>query len=178
MVIKKFRTIKKKDYKKFIVFGIVLKIVSFILFSSILSGCNSFDKVQIGEIQEVKVNGITGQNIFLEFKVPIENLSKLNIKISEVNIKAKVNGTYIGKVSNIEKMKITKKSNNVYSVKMKLKVAGLFGALNTLKILKNNNSAEVTLDGSIRAKFFGLNKKIAISEKQTVDLSNFKNSLM
>src|SRR3989304_10373602 len=105
---------KKLKIKEMITYGIILKVISFIIFTLIMSGCKSFDKIVIGDIQEVKVNGIAGQTVYLEFRVPIENISKLNVKISDIDLKVNINGTYIGKVSNIEKIKISKKSSDIY----------------------------------------------------------------
>ncbi|MBN2520876.1 MAG: DUF3244 domain-containing protein [Bacteroidales bacterium] len=168
--------IKDLDYKEYLTYGLLLKVMSFIIFTSFFSGCKSFDKINIGEIQEVKVNGIAGQTVYLEFKVPIENVSKLNIKITDVDMRVEINDTYIGQVSNIEKIKISKKSNEVYDIKLKLKIAGLFGAFNALKVL-NDDKGNLYLNGDIKAKLMGINKTIEIDEKQEVDFSGYKNNL-
>ncbi len=170
------RKIRKVNYAKLLVLGIVLKTVSFLFFSSMITGCKSFDKINIGDIQEVKVDGIAGQTVFLEFKVPIENVSSLNVRITEVDLNVKVNGTFLGKVTNIEKVKIIRKSNEIYSIKLKLKIAGLFGALNSMKVL-NSESGELNLEGEIKAKIMGFNKRIEVSESQTVDFSSYKSKL-
>ena len=170
-----WRKIRRINYAKLLAAGVILKLASFIFFSSLISGCKSFDKINVGDIQEVKIEGIAGQNVFLEFKVPIENVSGLNVKIHEVDLNVKVNNTYLGKVTNIEKLKIIKKSNEVYTVKLKLKIAGLFGALNSLKVF-NEEKGEINLTGEIKAKFMGLNKKIEVNETQTVDFSGYKDN--
>ena len=160
------------NYSKIVATGIMIKIISFFIIASGFSGCKSFDKIAIGDIQEVSVNGIAGQTVYLEFKIPIENISRLNVKITEVNLKVNINGTYIGKVTNVDKIKIEKKSNEVYSINLKLKIAGLFGALNTLKVFKEDEG-ELNLEGVILAKLMGLKKVIEINETQTVDFSGY-----
>ncbi|MFC2138629.1 hypothetical protein ACFLTE_10670 [Bacteroidota bacterium] len=171
-----WRKIKGISYAKLFAAGIIFKLASFLLFSSLITGCKSFDKINVGDIQEVKVEGITGQNVFLEFKIPIENVSGLNVKINDVNLNVRVNDTYLGKVNNVEKIKIIKKSNEVYTIKLKLKIAGLFGALNSLKVF-NAESGELNLTGEIKAKIMGLNKKIEVNETQIVEFSSYKDSL-
>jgi len=171
-----WRKIRGINYAKLLAAGVILKLASFIFFSSLISGCKSFDKINVGDIQEVKIEGIAGQNVFLEFKIPIENVSALNVKINEVNLNVKVNDTYLGKVTNIEKLKIIKKSNEIYTIKLKLKIAGLFGALNSIKVF-NEKNGELNITGEIKAKFIGLNKKIEVNETQIVDFSSYKDSI-
>lgn len=147
-----------------------------IVFFIIICSCKSLDKIEIGDIQDVKINGIAGQTVFLEFSAPIKNNSGMNIKITGVNLDVKVDDVYIGKVNNLEIIKIGKKTQEVYTFKLKLKIAGLFGVFNVMKVFKADTGM-LNLTGDIKVKIMGMNKKIEVNEIQEINFAEFKNKL-
>ncbi|MBN2519833.1 MAG: hypothetical protein JXB17_04950 [Bacteroidales bacterium] len=148
------------------------------LFISVLviNACKLDEKIIIGDIQEVKIEGIAGQNVFLNFTVPVENNSGMSIKITQVDLDVKVDDVFLGKVSNLENIKIEKKSQNTYTFKLKLKINGIFGVINVMKVF-NADKGKLMLSGEIKIKSVGMYKKIRIDEVQEINFSEFKNKL-
>lgn len=138
-----------------------------------LGSCKTSDKIKIGDIQKVEMAGMAGSSIFLDVTLPIENSSNTTFRIVNMFLKLKANGEYIGDITNTKDIKILKHSELVYTIRLKLKIEGLFGIFNAAKLL-NGKNVYMEFSGEVKAKALGMTKRIEINEAKQINLSDEK----
>ena len=109
------------------------------------------------------MNGMVGDMIFLEVLTPVENRSKMNIKITSIDLDLNINEKYIGKLTNIDDIAIPKHSNEIYLVRLKLKIEGFFGILSAANLLSSQKKT-IHITGQIKAKSKGVIKIIEVDQ--------------
>ena len=144
---------------------LLIVFVSFLL----LSSCRSFKDISFGEIQGVELNSFAGNIAHLSLFVPVENPRGIGFRIQQMDLKLYYEGDYLGHVTNAEKIKIPRKSTDLYEIKLKVELPGIFGAMRALKFLKNPGGT-IKLAGEVKVKYLLLlGKTIEIKETHTLD---------
>jgi len=146
---------------------ITLQLIVLIL---LLSGCNVYKSVEVGDINDVRFRGMVDNKINLDLKVPISNPNNFNLKIKELDLDISVNGKYIGKMKNDTLIVIPKKYEGVTTFPVEIQVENILSSAMSFYKLKNAKQVEILIEGKIIAKSFLHRKTIKVSEKQTVNL--------
>ena len=146
---------------------VTLQLVVLIL---LLSGCNVYKSIDVGDISDVKFKGMTDNKINLDLKVPLTNPNNFNLKIKELDLDISVNGKYIGKMKNDTLIVIPKKYEGVTTFPVEIQVENILSSAMSFYKLKNAKQVEILIEGKIIAKSFLHRKTIKVSEKQTVNL--------
>lgn len=135
----------------------------FLLFSS----CIELEEVNVVSIGKVKLETIDGTMATVNVDVELENANFFGIKIKPSVLDIYVEEEYIGKVYLLEKVKIKKKSTQVYNAKIQL--AGEDGIL--LKVVKYSLKKElkIRLTGNVKGSVYGFPKKVQVNETKTID---------
>ena len=103
----------------------------------------------------------------MEVKVPVSNPSSHKIKIQEMELKTFINNRYVGKIICDEKIIIYPKSEELYTLNLKIKIANIFNAA-ILLMNPSNQRIHVGLEGVVKAKTCLITKKIEIDEVRDI----------
>ena len=136
-----------------------------------LFGCLQYKEVQIIKVIDVGIKNVSTKAINIEVAMQIKNPNKYDISIVGSDLTLFVKGKKLGVANIKEKIKLKKKSNDIYrfTIQSNLKdiSAGLLPIIMGL-ITKNSMSLEVK--GFIKAKAKGISKKVPIDFKKNVKL--------
>lgn len=147
-----------------------------ILFTGLIlsmSGCRSFKNVRIGDIQSIRIEKVSMQQVHFNLQVPIENPKRIPFRIVDMDLKLAFDGRYLGKVSNLDTIKVSGKSREIHDVNMRLQLPGLVGALNAISVLKED-AGNLSLTGDLKIKYLWLaGKQIEVEESQYVDMKGW-----
>jgi LEA14-like dessication related protein len=146
--------------------------IALLLFSIILllSGCNVYKSVEVGDINDVKLKGMVDNRITLDLKVPINNPNNFKLRIKELDLDISVNGKYLGKMKNDTLITIPKKYDGVTTFPVEIQVENILSSAMSFYKLKNAKQVEILIEGKIIAKSFLHRKTIKVSERQTINL--------
>ncbi len=136
----------------------------------IIGSCSMMQEVQVGDVQEIKINQIRKGQLDLELYIPIENPGKLNLKLTKIDLDLSLNGIELGNISNNKKVVINKMSNEIYMFPVEVELKGFMKTTMVLISLVEKSKAEYKLAGNLKVKFLFINRNIQIEEEGIVDL--------
>lgn len=145
---------------------ITLQLVSLIL---LLSSCNVYKSVDVGEINDIRFRGMVDNKINLDLKVPIKNPNNFKLKIKDLDLDISLNGKYIGKMRNDTLIVIPSNYEGISTFPVEIQVDNILSSAMMFYKLKNAKQVEILIEGKIIAKSFLYRKTIKVSEKQIVD---------
>ena len=97
----------------------------YIILLLLLSSCADFKDIEVGEPEDIKIKGIRDNVVRLGVKIPVKNPSSFNFRIKEINLKTSVNNQYLGRIVSDNIIVIPAKSNEIYNLNLKLKIANI-----------------------------------------------------
>lgn len=143
-----------------------LAILSIIL----LSGCGNLSEVEIGEPKEVKLKGFEENYLLINAKIPVKNPSIYPFRIKEIDVKVSLNGTYMGKLIVDDAVKIKPKSDKIYDLPVKIRLANVFGAAFVMMNMKSGNDVSVKFEGTVKAQSMLITREFPIDETKNIRL--------
>ncbi|MCE3296708.1 MAG: hypothetical protein K0R65_2422 [Crocinitomicaceae bacterium] len=142
------------------------KLLYFIVLTILLVSCEfhelDFDGMDSYKMEKFEDNKL---HVLLRLKIGNENWFKLKIKPSFMTVS--VDGKELGVVYLDEKVKIKKKTNDIYEAKIHLELAD--GAMFMLPTLMAKQQVNLTFEGNVKGKVFIFGKKIKVKETRTID---------
>ena len=135
-----------------------------------LGSCSMMQEIQVGDVQEIKINQIRKGGLDLELYIPIENPGKQNLKLTKMDLDLNLNGIELGNISNNEKVLIKKMSDEIYMFPVEVELKGFIKTTMALISLAEKNTAEYRLTGNLRVKYLCIKRNIQIDESGIVDL--------
>ncbi|MCU0433998.1 MAG: LEA type 2 family protein [Bacteroidia bacterium] len=148
----------------------ILRRFSFLLLLPLLftlSGCGLKPIVPKGieGIKFLKLDPIQGL-VILDLGMKIDNPNGIGFTLFGSELDVKVGGVDLGKVTINEKVKIKRKTEEVYHVKVNAKLADVIRSIPALIKVIAQKQANVEVKGWIRAGTLGLKKTIPVELKQ------------
>jgi LEA14-like dessication related protein len=144
-----------------------LNSVILIILIAAVSGCTGIgDKIFVEEPSHVEIKGISGNKVQILTVLPITNNNGFRIKLKDLDLEARVNGTYLGPVKNAAPVIIPKRSKDEYPVLLELEIKNIIlGITAVYKIAQGDGNTTLSLEGDLTASSFLINKKISIREE-------------
>jgi LEA14-like dessication related protein len=132
-----------------------------------LSGCGLQPIVPKGleGIKFLKLDPMQGV-VILDLGMKIDNPNGIAFTLFGSELEVKVGGVDLGKVTINEKVKIKRKTEDVYHVKVNAKVADIIRSIPALLKVIAQKQANVEVKGWIRAGALGLRKTFPVELKQ------------
>ena len=144
-------------------------ILLFISILIILSGCNAYKSVEIGDIKDFKFKGLTDNIVTLDLNIPIKNMNGFNLKVKSMDLDISVNGKYVGKMTNPSKI-IPKNLDGIQTFPVQIEVKNILASSMTFYKLKNAKNINIQIEGKIKVKALLHSKTIEVSEKKNINL--------
>ncbi len=147
----------------------------FLLILPLLTSCLTRESVDIGEIQQLEINGVERNTVSMRISLPIENPNNYKISIEEIYLEFSLDNEHLGNLSSNKKIEIPAHSKEVHKFDLELELKNAFlGALSIIQQFSKKN-AEVNINGWVKARALFVRKKIPVSESQSYDWSNIQN---
>jgi len=153
--------------------NIILKASLFISVAILFSGCLEYEDVDFKGIQNFKLEEKTSENLVMRLDLKVDNPNKYNITIAPSDLDIYVNGKLAGKTKMREKVVLKKETTGVYPLYMKAKTKDIMSALPMSLGSLLSGKIKLGIKGKVKAKAYGVGKKFAIDEEETVYLKNF-----
>ena len=146
------------------------RIIGVLLITVLLSSCDTYKSVQIGDIVDVSFKGMVDNKISLELQVPISNPNGYKIKIKSMDLDASINGDYLGKIKNSEEIIIPKKSDQVHTLSVDVIMKNPLAGMAIFYRLRKASRFDMEIKGTIKVKALLKGKTIEVSEKQSISI--------
>ena len=148
----------------------IINLIGLILLTVVLSSCNAYKSVNIGDIDSVNFKGMIDNKISLELQVPVTNPNGYKIKIKSMDLDITVNGSYLGKLKNTIEIVIPAKSDEIQNFPVEIYVKNALASMASMYKLRKAKSLEMQIEGTIKVKALLNSKTIKVSEKQDVNI--------
>ena len=136
----------------------------------LLTGCSSYKVLTIGDAKEVRFDYFDNGKLGLEVDIPISNNGNVDFKVKEVELSVKLNSFAAGEVINVEKVRIKKKSTQVYTFPVEVEINDLSNSTMILLSIVSKRKLSIEVDGFIKVKYLLFGKKIPVSLEEVVGI--------
>lgn len=146
----------------------LIYVFSLLLF---LGSCD-FEEPLVSGYSNFKFGKLEGKSIDVSFDATVENENKFGFKIKKGDLNVLLNDIDLGNIHLNDKVKVKKKSKNVYTIPLKLSLKD--GVLLKLPKLVTAGKFELKLEGTVRGSVMGFGKNFKISETKNLSKGDIK----
>ena len=139
--------------------------ISFLLLSTLLSGCGPKEKIELRQIKDVVVDGTTEP--MLKAKAIFYNPNNMRMKLKRINVDIYVNEKKVANVNQELKMLIPAKGEFTIPLEVKLAMKEL-GLMDTILGFLGGKKFNVRYEGSIRLSYHGLPIRVPVHYKDEI----------
>ena len=144
--------------------------VILILSTMLLVSCQGLKNVTITGADGFQVIGMEDNKVNFAANIGVSNPSGVGFRVKEVNLKAVIDGNFIGTVTSPDKVKIKAHSDSSYHMNFSLELANMISGASTLYNLSKKNQVNVEMQGYVKARA-GLGvKKVDVHESRLIDV--------
>lgn len=134
----------------------------------VLSSCISGEKLSIGNVHDVRLNTSNPKAIGLDILMPIDNENLSGFTITDIDLDFFINGQYLGKIRNLESVRIKGNTKKSYHIPLTLEIKNMLaGMMLMMNKSEKSKSYKIGLKGDIKARAFLVSKTIKIKEEDT-----------
>ncbi len=134
----------------------------------LLTACAELENIEIGDPDQVKIHGFEDNYLKLDVGIPVNNPSFYNIKITDIDMRVYLNGSYIGKLIVDESVVIKRKKEQIYQLPVKIRLANVLGAAFIMMNLKQGQEVQVRFDGTVTGRSMLVKKTFDVDETTKV----------
>jgi LEA14-like dessication related protein len=143
-----------------------LLVLSGLLFST---ACTDY-YLTVGDTKEVRFKYFKDGTLGLEIDLQIKNEGNMNFKVKEVDLDISLNSIPAGKVVNVEKVIIRRKTEEIYTFPVEVEINGLSNSARILISVIGRQKLVVDINGFIKVKSLMISKKIPVHLKEQVNM--------
>lgn len=147
------------------------KILFICAFLITVSSCE-FLEPEVSGYSNFKFGKLEGKTLNVSFDATVDNENSYGFKIKKGKLNVSVNNLEIGVIDLNKKIKVRRKSENVYTVPLQLSLSD--GALFRIAKLANAEKFELKLDGTVRGSVMGFGKNFDVHETRNLSSGDIK----
>lgn len=147
------------------------KILFLCAFLIAVSSCE-FLEPEVSGYSNFKFGKLEGKTLNVSFDATVDNENGYGFKIKNGKLNVSVNDLDIGVIDLNKKIKVRRKSENVYTIPLQLSLSD--GALFRIAKLANADKFELKLDGKVRGSVMGFGKNFDIHETRNLSAGDIK----
>jgi LEA14-like dessication related protein len=136
-----------------------------------VSSCD-FEEPVVSGYSNFKFGKLEGKTLNVSFDATVDNDNGYGFKIKKGELTLSINNLEIGDIDLNKKIKIKRKSENVYTVPLQLSLSD--GALFRIAKLVNADKFELRLDGKVRGSVMGFGKTFDVHETRNISSGDIK----
>jgi LEA14-like dessication related protein len=134
------------------------------------TGCSGVDEVKITGADGFALKEIKNNVVTFSANVGVQNPSRVAFRVKDLNLKASVDGNFIGTLTTNDKIKINARSDTSYLVNFALDLANMLTGASTLYSLARRSQVTIDLQGYVTASSWFSTRKVPVSESRKVDI--------
>lgn len=144
-----------------------------ILIALLFQSCFEYEDVDFKGMESYKVEEQNGDHVVVRLDLRVHNPNKYNITIKKTKLDVSINGKKIGQTEMKDDIKLKKKTEAVYPVRLKMNKGDIMrGAMSSLGGLFGG-SVKVGVKGNVKAKAYGIGKKFPLEFEEPVNMKDF-----
>jgi hypothetical protein len=141
----------------------------------LISGCKNLRDIEITNVGGFEFKGMENNTLTFAANIGLHNPSAIGFRISEVNLKAIVDGNFLGTLNTIDRVKVPARCDSSYKMTFTLKLNNILTGASALYGLSKQKQAKVEMQGYIKARSGFTVKKVDVLESRVIDIpSNFR----
>ena len=138
--------------------------------SMALSGCKGLEEIEITGVDHFEFRGIEDNTILFTTDVAISNPSAVAFTVRDINLRAMVEGNYLGSLTNDETVRIPARSDSVYNMDFNLRMTNIFTGASLFLSLSKQKEVNVELQGYVRSRSGLVTKKVEVQESMNIEV--------
>lgn len=136
----------------------------------LLNGCKGLENIEITGVDHFEFRGIEDNTILFTTDVAVSNPSAVAFTVRDINLRAMVEGNYLGSLTNDETLRIPARSDSVYNMDFNLKLTNVFTGASMFLSLSKQKEVNVELQGYVRSRSGLVTKKVEVQESMSVEV--------
>lgn len=137
-----------------------------ILMALLVTSCFEVKPIEFGKIKGVNVQSVANGVANIELEVSLINPNAFQVAITDAEVAIELNGTKMGTIDGLEKIKLPANSSNTYKIPIEVNLQSLMS--NPLQLLGffSKKQATIKIDGWVKGKARGFSKKVDVHVTQ------------
>ena len=136
----------------------------------LLNGCKGLDAIEITGVDHFEFKGIEDNIIHFATDVAVSNPSGVAFRVRDINLRATVDGSYLGSLTNDEVIRIPARSDSVYNMDFNLRLTSIFSGVSVIISLSRKKEVDVELQGYVKSRSGLVTKKVDVQESMRVEV--------
>lgn len=136
-----------------------------------ISSCE-FIEPEVSGYSNFKFGKLEGKTLHVSFDATVDNANGYGFKVKKGKLNVSINGLDLGVIDLDKKIKVKRKSENVYTVPLQLSLSD--GALFRIPKLLKAEKFELKLDGNVRGSIMGFGKNFEVHETRSLSNGDIK----
>lgn len=147
------------------------KILFLFVLAIAISSCE-FDEPIVSGYSNFKFGKLDGRSLHVSFDATVDNQNSYGFKVKSGKLNVSINDLEIGVIDLDKKIKVRRKSENVYTIPLQLSLSD--GALFRIAKLVSAEKFELKLDGKVRGSVMGFGKNFDVHETRNLSTGDIK----
>jgi len=136
----------------------------------LLNGCEGLDAIEVTGVDNFAFQGIEDNIVHFSTDVTISNPSGVAFRVRDINLRAFVDGNYLGSLTNDEVIRIPARSDSVYNMDLNLRLTNIFSSASVFLGLSRQRQVDVELQGYVMSRSGLITKKVEVEESMRVEV--------
>ncbi|MNU96095.1 Late embryogenesis abundant protein [compost metagenome] len=136
-----------------------------------ISSCK-FVEPEVSGYSNFKFGKLEGKTLHVSFDATVDNPNGYGFKVKKGKLNVSINNLELGVIDLDKKIKVKRKSENVYTVPLQLSLSD--GALFRIPKLLNAEKFELKLDGTVRGSIMGFGKNFEVHKTHSLSSGEIK----
>lgn len=136
----------------------------YILVLAVTTVSCSFQSLEVHQFKNFKILEFNNNVLTLQADVVINNPNAIKLKIADADFDLKIDGTVVGKLTQMDKIVLPARTEKSYPVKAKFELTNLKDGLFSLIQIVNRRDAKLSVTGSIVGKSFLYRKTFDLND--------------
>jgi LEA14-like dessication related protein len=132
-----------------------------------MGSCVDYEEVNIVSIGKISIDHFRGSTADINVDIELENPNFFGIKIKPSSLDVFVDEEFVGKAVLKEKVKIQRKTAQIYNAKIQL--IGEDGILKKAIKYSFRKDLKIRLSGYVNGAVYGIPKKVLVNETKIID---------
>ena len=131
-----------------------------------------FIEPEVSGYSNFKFGKLEGKTLYVSFDATVDNANGYGFKVKKGKLNVSINNLELGVIDLDKKIKVKRKSENVYTVPLQLSLSD--GALFRIPKLLKADKFELKLDGNVRGSIMGFGKNFEVHETRSLSSGDIK----
>jgi len=120
----------------------------------LLTGCISYDDIQVLKVKDVSYQEFKGTTLKLAFVATVKNPNFYSVTVKNANMDLRLQDRILGKVTQIDHIEIKGRTEKDYKINISVEIKDMLSNVLSLSRVLMNEPSSLNLSGTVQAKTF------------------------